>query len=95
MIYDILKKTLIGSKTLRIRFDEKDSFIKIYDGTRHLRLLDSKKYDAIYSSIRYHISLKSSITYPFCHRYLKIKVDSYDSLPIEKRFTLQYVIILT
>ena len=95
LIYDILKNTLIGSKPLRIRFDEKDGFIKIYDGTRYLRLFDSKKYHAIYSSIRYHISLKSSITYLFCHHYLKIKVDSYDSLPIEKRLTSHYVIILT
>ena len=53
MIYDILKKTLIGSKPLRIRFDEKDGFIKIYDRTRYLRLIDSKK--------QYHISFLSPL----------------------------------
>ena len=32
--------------------------------------------------------------YIFSHYYTKIKVDSYDSLPIEKRLTLHNVIIL-
>ena len=40
--------------------------------------------DTIYNRIRYLISLKSSITYIFSHYVTKIKVDSYDSLPIEK-----------
>ena len=30
----------------------------------------------------------------FSHYYVKIKVDSYDSLPIEKTLTLLHVIIL-
>ena len=68
-------------KPLRIRFDKIDGIIKIYDGTRHLRLFSTKKYDAIYDRIRYLISLKSSITYIFSHYFSQIKVDSYDSLP--------------
>ena len=40
------------------------------------------------------ISLKSGITYIFSHYYAKIKVNSYGSLPIEKRLTLHNVIIL-
>ena len=35
LIYDILYKTFMGSKPLRIRFDEIDEFIKIYDGIRY------------------------------------------------------------
>ena len=31
LIYDISYKTFMGSKPLRIRFDEVDGFIKIYD----------------------------------------------------------------
>ena len=57
---------------------------KIYDGTRYLTLLGTKKYDAIYNKIRYLISLKSGVTYILSHYYPKIKVDSYDYLPIEK-----------
>ena len=95
MIYDISYKTLISPKPLRIRFDKIDGFIRIYDGTRHLLLFGSEKYNAIYNRIRYLISLKSSITHVFSHCYAKIKVDSYDSLPIEKGLNLHNVIILS
>ena len=94
LIYDISYKTLIGSKPLRIRFDKIDGFIRIYDGTRYLTLFGSEKCDAIYDRIRYLISLKSGITYIFSHYFAKIKVDSYDSLPIEKTLTFYNVIIL-
>ena len=57
-------------------------------------MLGSEKYDAIYDGIRYLISLKSGITYFFSHYFAKIKIDSYDSLPIEKRLTLDNVIIV-
>ena len=33
------------------------------------------------------------MTYIFSHTFAKIKVDSYDSLPAEKRLTLHNVII--
>ena len=94
MIYDISYKTLISPKPLRIRFDKIDGFVRIYDGTRHLLLFGSEKYNAIYNRIRYLISLKSSITCVFSHCYAKIKVDSYDSLPIEKGLNVHNVIIL-
>ena len=68
--------------------------IKTYYGSKYLVLLGPEKYDAIYNRIRYFISLKSSIVYIFSHYFAKIKVDSYDSLPIEKRLTLHNVIIL-
>ena len=45
----------------------------------------------LYDRIRYLISLKSGITYIFCHYFAKIKVDSCDSLTIEKIFTLLYI----
>ena len=94
MIYDISYKTLIGSKPLRIRFDKIDGFIRIYDGTRYLTLFDSEKYDTVYNKIRYLVSLKSGSTYIFSQCFMKIKVDSYDSLPIEKILTLHNAIIL-
>ena len=84
LIYDISYKTLIGSKPLRIRFDELDWFIRIYDGTRYLTLFDSEKYDAIYDRIRYLVSLKIGIAYIFFPFFAKIKVCSYESLLIEK-----------
>ena len=56
-------------------------------------MFGSQNYDAIYNRIRYLISLKTGITYIFSHYFEKIKVDSYDSLPIEKRLILHIVII--
>ena len=94
LIYEISYKTLIGSRPLRKRFNKIDGIIRIYDGTRYLTLFGTKKYDTIYDRIRYLINLKSSITYIFPHYFAKIKVDFYDSLPIEKTFTLHNVIML-
>ena len=76
---------MIGPKTLRLRFSKIDGFIRIYDGTKYVVLFIPEKYDAIYYTINYLINLKSSITYVFSHYYVKIKVDSYDSLPLEKK----------
>ena len=67
--------------------------IRIYEGTRYLRLFGTEKYDAIYDRIRYLKSLKSSITYFLSHYFAKIKVDSYDSLSIEKTLNLYNVVI--
>ena len=94
MIYDISYKTLIDPKPLHIRFDKIDGFIRIYDVTRYLTLFGSEKYDTIYDRIRYLISLKSGMTYIFSHYFAKIKMDPYDSWPIEKILTLHNVIIL-
>ena len=86
LIYEIPYKTLIDSKPLRIRFNK-------IDGTRYLILFGSEKY-AIYNRIRYLISLRSGVTYIFYHYFGKIKVDSYDSLPIEKTLTLHVIILI-
>ena len=53
LIYDTSYQSLIGSKSLQIRFDKIDEIIRIYDIlpvilTRYLTLFGSEKYDAIY-----------------------------------------------
>ena len=56
LIYDTSYQSLIGSKSLQIRFDKIDGIIRrvyrwIYSTsylTRYLTLFDSEKYDAIY-----------------------------------------------
>ena len=63
LIYDISYKTLIGSKPFWIRFDKTDGIIRIYDGTRYLTLFRTKKFDAVYDTIRYLKSKKH------CHIY--------------------------
>ena len=86
-------KNLIA-KSLLIRFNKIDEFIKVYDGTRYLVLFGSEKCDSIYNRIRYIISIKRGITYTTSHNYAKIKVDSYNSLSLEKRITICNVITL-
>ena len=56
-------------------------FIRVYDGTRYLVLFGPEKYDSTDNRISYLISHKSDITYVF------FKVDSYDSLTLEKILT--------
>ena len=68
--------------------------IRIYDGTRCLVLFGNEKYDFIYNRVRYIISVKSGITYIISHNYAKMKVDSYDSSPLEKAVTFHNAIIL-
>ena len=40
-------KTSTDTKTLKIRFNKVDGFVKVYDGTRCLVLFGREKYDAI------------------------------------------------
>ena len=53
----------MAAKPLRIRFDEIERFIKIYDGIRYLVLFGSGWYCAIYNRFRYLISVKSEWYY--------------------------------
>ena len=85
LVYDISCKNLIGAKPLRTRFDKVDG---AYDGTRYLVLFGLEKYDAICNRIRYLIGQKSGITYIISHNYPKIKIDSCNSLPLEKNIDL-------
>ena len=85
LIYNIPYKSLIGPKPL----------CKIYNGTRDFLLNDPEKYDAIYNRIRYLIRLKTSITNNFSDYHRKIKVDSYDSLLVQKTLTFHNVIMIT
>ena len=93
LVYNISYTSVIGAELLRIRFDKTDGFIRVYDGTRYLVLFKGEKYDFIYNKFRYLIGVKSGITYVISHNYAKVKVDSYDSLPLEKTMAFHSVII--
>ena len=73
---------------------KKHRFIKIYDGIRYLVLFCSEKYNAIYDRINYLISKKNGITNSVNHNFARIKIDSCNSLPMEKTLTFHNVIIL-
>ena len=51
-------------------------------------------YDEICNRIKYLISEKSGITDSSNYNFAKIRIDSYNSLPIEKILTFHNVIIL-
>ena len=46
--------TLIGAKPLHIKIYKVDGFIRVYDGTRCVVLLDPEKYYAIYNKIKWY-----------------------------------------
>ena len=85
--------TLIGTKTLGIKFSKVDGFIRVYDRTRYLVLFGSEKCDVISNKNRYLSNLKCGITYVISHNYVRIKIDLSDSLPLEKIVTLHDVVI--
>ena len=92
-IHNISHKTLICPKPLCVTFYKVDEFNRVYDGTRYLLVFGPEKKDVFYNRIRYLIGLKSCVTYVISRNYARIKVDSYDSVPLEKILTLHNVII--
>ena len=74
-------------KSMCIRFNKLDGFIRVRSGEfRHLILFDYGLFDKICDKIKYLISEKSSITDSINHSFGNIRIDSYNSLPIEKIF---------
>ena len=94
LVYNNSCKSLIDFKPLHIWFNKIDEFIRVYDGTRYVLLFGSEKNDFIYNRFRYLTSVKNGITYVISHNYKKIKVNSYNSLPLKKTMTFHNIIIL-
>ena len=69
---------------MRIRYDEIDGFIKIHNKIRYLVLFD-EWCDKICNGIKYLISeKKNGITDSINHNFAIVRIDSHNSLPIEK-----------
>ena len=78
-----------------IRFDKIDGFITTLDGkNKHLILFDYGLLNTICDKIKYLISKKSGITNSINHKFGKVRIDSYSSLPIKKILTFHNIIIL-
>ena len=84
LIYNISYKTSTGAKPLHIRLSKIDGFIKTYNGIRCLILFDYGCFDKICDRIKCLISENGSITDSINHNFRKTRIDSYNSLPIEK-----------
>ena len=90
-VYDISCKIAMGPNLMRIRFDKIDGFIRVRgDEFRYSVLFDCRLFDNIYDTI----DKKSGITDSINHNFGKIRIDSYNPLPIEKILTFNNVIIL-
>ena len=76
---------------MHIRFNKIDRFIKIHNGIRCLVLFDYGWFDKICG--KYLISEKTGIADSFNHNFGKIRIDSYNSLLMEKILTFHNVII--
>ena len=61
---------------------------------RHLLLFDYGLFDKICNKFKYLVSEKGGITDSINHNFGKIRIDSYNSLPIEKILTFHNVLIL-
>ena len=81
----------ISVKLLPIWFDKIFKFIKINDGIRSLVIFSSEKYNAISDRTNSHISEKSGIAYSIIHHFARIRIDSYNSLPIKKYIVSSYI----
>ena len=96
LIYDISYKTSTCAKPLRVRFDKIDGLIKIHDKIRYSVLFDIViviKF-VIRSNILCLIKEKSGIADSINHNFGRIRIDSYNSLPIERILTFHDAIIL-
>ena len=77
---------------MRIRFDKREGVIKIYNGIRYLEFLNlysvisdwinSRIYNVIFDRINDLISEKSNITDGTDYNFARIRIDSYNSLPV-------------
>ena len=97
LIYHISYKTFVSSKPLRIWFYEIDGFLKIFDGIRYLVLLGHSWYDKIcdmINFINYHVIEKSGIKDSINRYFARIRIDSNNSLLVEKTLNFHNFIIL-
>ena len=76
---------------MRIRFVKKDGFFISLDSKIN-KIYNI--FNKICDKIKYPISKKSGLTNSINHNFGKIRIDSSNSLPIEKILTFQNVIIL-
>ena len=89
---------------LRIRFGKVNGIIKMCNEIRYLELSDlynegyygviSGIYNRIFDRINYLINKKGSTTDSINYNFARIRIDSYNSLPIEKALTFHNVIML-
>ena len=94
----------MDAKPLRITFDKVNGVIKICNGIRYLELsnlynevyygINSRIYNTAFDGINDFKGKKSGIGDSINHNFARIRIDSYNSLPLEKTLTFYNIIIL-
>ena len=78
-----------GAKPLHVLFNKTDGYNRKYDSTKYLALFQSdEKHETNFSRMSYLIMLKSNISVNYSHKYKKIKINSGDSLSLEKAINM-------
>ena len=76
---------------MRIRVTKLDGFIISLDGKiKHLVLFDYRLLDKISDKVKHIISKKSGITKSINYNFGRIRTDSHNSLPINKKLLLPF-----
>ena len=84
-VSNISYKTSMGAKPLGIRLNKIDGFIRFYGGKfRYLVLFDHGLFGKICDKIKYLINEKCGTTDSTNQNFGQIRIDSYNSLSIEK-----------
>ena len=84
-VYDVPYKNSTVSKLLHINLCKIDGFIRVRGGEFiHLVLIDYELFDKICDKIKDLISEKSDINDSINHNFGEIKINSYNSLTMEK-----------
>ena len=80
---------------MRIRFDKVDGITKIYNGTKYLELFGPQIYYAVYDRTNCLINEKNDAKYIINHNFARTRIDSCNSLPIQKTLTFHVIILIT
>ena len=93
-VYENSYKNSTGPKPLSIRFNKIDEFSRVHSGEfRHLIFFDYVLLDKICDKVKYLICEKIGITDSINQNFGEIRIDSFNSLLIEKTLTFHHVLI--
>ena len=91
MIWSTVQKLILVIFFSKISVTKLDEFIISLDGKiKHLVLFDYRLLDKIYDKVKHIISKKNGITKSINYNFGRIRTDSHNSLPINKKLLLPF-----
>ena len=93
--YHTAHKTTFGVKPLGIIFEKVDRYIRKHNRNKYLVLFPSNEnYEIVFDRNIYFTMLKSNILDVCFHKYMEIKTNSDDALPLGKTLNISDAVIL-